>query len=631
MLSPKLRRTLALLVATLLVSQANAQQVVLIEGKTSPSAVTNDAGAVSGASGGVVTSNTGSTGLNGTSLNDLIGASTFYANGYTGSRAVVTNVEAGHIWNGHETLTHVTQFFDGRATFTANGLPFNQLGQADRHATWVAQVIGGRIGNTSSMPEYARGIAYGAQLWSGAIATSWDGPAYSNSWSWSRGYAFADAYGLPMLTGVNGRRTDVVNSSWGFFNTSDVNITGGNALMTLSLDGMARASRATVVALAGNEGAASNTLRAPGNGYNSIVVGALENDLANPPYNSIAGFSSRGPQLYVGPDGSFGNVRARVDITAPGTNLTLAFYGGVTGGNTGGTDPTGGANNQYTPNSAGTSFAAPIVAGGATLLADVAYDRFASNALNARDGQVIKAVLLNSASKPTGWNNGQSNVAGVIKTTQALDYTYGAGILNLTQAFTQYTAGTTDVTGTSGGTIAAVGWDYGIVNQGGNNDYLINSSLTAGSSFIATLNWFVGRTFDGTNIIGGLSASDNYFTKLRLELWNAVGGVATTEVAESSAQFINTQHFALTIPSTGQYLLRVAWDGERYDFVGNSSQTYGLAWAGQLLAVPEPSSIAMMGFCLLGAGWIWCRRQEKKHAEQSATPAEQPETAENPV
>ncbi len=193
---------------------------------------------------------------------------------------------------------------------------------------------------------------------------------------------------------------------------------------------------------------------------------------------------------------------------------------------------------------------------------------------------------------------------------------YKNSILNLTKAFTQYTSGTTDVPGTGGGTVAPVGWDYGVINQNGTQDYLISSTLTAGSTFTATLNWFVGRTWVGTDpFFGSISSTDDYFTKLRLELWNAVNGVATTEVAESSAQFINTQHFALTIPSTGQYLLRVAWDGERYDFVGNTSQTYGLAWAGQLLAVPEPSSIAMLGICLLGAGWYWGRRQEKQQGE----------------
>ena len=39
----------------------------------------------------------------------IIGANTFYANGYTGGGTIASNIEAGHVWNGHETLGHVTQ------------------------------------------------------------------------------------------------------------------------------------------------------------------------------------------------------------------------------------------------------------------------------------------------------------------------------------------------------------------------------------------------------------------------------------------------------------------------------------------------------------------------------------------
>ena len=66
------------------------------------------------------------------------------------------------------------------------------------------------------------------------------------------------------------------------------------------------------------------------------------------------------------------SARGRVDISAPGDQLTLAYYGGTTGGNQapseGGT-PNGG-NNFFSFNTAGTSFAAPTVAGGLSLMVD---------------------------------------------------------------------------------------------------------------------------------------------------------------------------------------------------------------------------------------------------------------------
>jgi hypothetical protein len=57
---------------------------------------------------GVVSSNTGSgpyPSLSGMSINSFVGATKFYDNGYTGAGTVVANIEAGHAWNGHETLS----------------------------------------------------------------------------------------------------------------------------------------------------------------------------------------------------------------------------------------------------------------------------------------------------------------------------------------------------------------------------------------------------------------------------------------------------------------------------------------------------------------------------------------------
>ena len=132
---------------------------------------------------------------------------------------------------------------------------------------------------------------------------------------------------------------DVVASSWGAFSTTSQTTQGGSDIFALATDGMAKQSAIPFVFCAGNSGPDPNTLWSPGNAANVICVGALRDDEADPPYQTIASFSSRGPQRYRGPDGDFGLVRARVDITAPGTDLTLAFYGGTTGGNAGGSDP----------------------------------------------------------------------------------------------------------------------------------------------------------------------------------------------------------------------------------------------------------------------------------------------------
>jgi Subtilase family len=528
----------------------------------------------------IVSSNSGTTVTNGYSINEFVGADRFYAEGYTGTRATIINVEGGHIWDAPAALSHVQTFLDARYIYQGNGLNAGALGEYDRHAAWVGAIIGGR-----GTEVYQQGIAYGADLWSGAVATDWYGAAPTNLWGWSRGYAFTEPYAAALLRGVNGRKADVANSSWG---AADDKV-GGN-VFSLAMDGIAKASARTIVFSSMNNGPAGNSIGYPQSGYNTIVVGALGNDLDG--YRTIADFSSRSPSDYAGPDGAVPGVRARVDIVAPGQNITSpAYYGGVGGGNRTGVDSSGGATDWISWNLQGTSFSAPIVAAGATLLNDVAYDRFSANE-HSHDGQVIKAVLLNSARKTDRWDNGQYvDATGVIRTSQALDYTYGAGVLDLDQAFDQFTAGTTDLPGlTPSGQVDKLGWDYGVIDQWGDADYTFDQVLMQGSSMTATLNWFVGRSWQGNESGGAILTSDDYFTNLSLQLFLLDDTQGDMLMAESDADYLNTEHLSLSIGQTGRYKLRVHWVGERYDLTGNDAQTYALAWANVPSAVPEPSA-----------------------------------------
>lgn len=513
------------------------------------------------------------------SLADQIGATRFYQAGFTGSSAVAINVDGGYGWSGHETLAHTAQFFDARPVYQSAGLAaeIGALGSFDAHPTLTAHALAGR-GST----ETQRGVAYGASFWSGAVGNAFT--FGSTSFTWNRGMAFTYPYAESMITGRGGRRADVVNSSWGWAEPA------GNNGFTIALDGMTRSTGATTVFAAGNNGTNTAAFWGSPAGYNGIVVGALSRSANG--YDTVASFSSRGAIAYADPLGNtVAAARARVDITAPGTSFLLARYGGTTGSNAGGTDPTGGATNLYT-SIGGTSVASAVVAGGATLLNDMAYTRFVGNAAS-HDGQVIKAVLLNSATKIPGWTNAQSTDAGgVLRTTQALDLNSGAGALNLNAAFDQFGAGTTDLAGTAGGAIQRIGWDYGVVAQGASNRYAFSQLLTGGTVLTATLNWFVGRSYQGTTDFGFVSSSDDFFTDLALQVWRTDLPGQPRLVAESNAAYINTEHLSFALPATGLYELRVAWNGERYDFAANDSQTYGLAWSAA--EVPEPGVWVML-------------------------------------
>lgn len=526
-------------------------------------------------------------------LNTLLGADRFYNAGFTGSNAVMANIEAGYIWNGNETLNQVTYIPTSGAS-----------GEFDRHATWVGMIMGGRTAGANP-GSYQMGIAPNAQLASGAIATSWpiddsNYPRFTtafyldfNGISTFGPYRAAFITGVPTTTGS--RPADVVNSSW--VGASDSTALAGHDNLGGTLDALIAENPHTLfTAAAGNtvpSGVGPNRVPSPASAYNRLTVAALGPD--GGAYDLPSYFTNGGPNDYWDPvHGTVTGVRQVIDIAAPGEGLASAYYGGETGGN--GTNvygaPSGpaGGPNFYSLNINGTSFAAPTVAGGAALLYDAAYSVFPTNS-DSRDSRVIKAVLMNSADKTKGWNNGQvanPNGLGGVVTTQGLDNLVGAGRMNLSKAFDQYLGGTTDVPGQTQGPMGAVkplGWDFGKVVEGITNDYSIDTSLNAGDIFTATLTWFRDRS-----TVGSTSFLDASFDNLDLELWNEVDGVAQDLISASNSLYNNTEHFQFAIPADGDYLIRVRWVEEIFDTVGNANaDQYGLAWS--TTTVPEPSSL----------------------------------------
>jgi len=533
-------------------------------------------------------------------INTFLGADRFYNAGYTGSRTIVANIEAGWVWNGQESLTQVATLFQS---------DFN-TGEFDRHATWVGSTIAGRP--TAGGGEYQRGIAYGATLWSGSISTGWAPPSPPATYSLGFGFSggsMAQPYIIAMQTGIGGQTADVINSSW-----STGGSPGGNSYSAETLDSMAFATGKTIVVAAGNNGPGPDTVFAPASGLNSIAVAALTSDVTDPPYNSAASFSSRSPNeffLPTSPSGITGtvidNARAAIDIAAPGVDLTLAEYDGPTGGNGFG-GPSSLANNLYKGGLNGTSFASPVVAGGAALVVDAGKALFPADP-SAIDGRVVKAVLMNSADKTANWNNGQTLANGVLTTTQALDYVTGAGRMNLSRAFDQYTAGTTDLPGVVGGAVQDIGWDFGRVATGAPQDYLLNGTLAAGSMLTATLDWFAD----------GQTSNYGSFDNLDLQVWSAdPNGAPLAMIAQSATLYNTSEHLSFALPGDGQYLLRVEWENNLYNFAGDRPRdNYGLAW--NVTAVPEP--VSAMG--LFAGVFILMRKPSRRGraSDPEITPA----------
>lgn len=573
-------------------------------------------------------------------LNQQVGATAFYDLGLAGGRAIVANIEAGAIWNGHETLVGRVSQFIADPTIVAAGN--TQLGQFDWHATEVGQAIGGLGQYTSEV-----GIAPWSDLWSGSIAVIWTGTSERTGSFLPTDASFAYPYVTAMRTGIQSggvtRRAHVVNSSWGYDDST------AQDPWTITIDALARENNVVTVAAAGNGGPASDTVGGPATGYNTIAVAALVGDATSPPYSQVASFSSRGPADFYNPVTSTTTPAARavVDIAAPGTNMFLAAYTGTTGGNKSGVDLAPGATNLFWVNDAGTSFSAPIVAGGGALMVDAGRVFVDVGAASAEmlDARVIKATMMAGAAAPNGWNNGQQSSGGVITTTQALDYATGAGMLDLAKAariyvgdpnfYVQgnlvYTSGplgantTLGVSGSSGGTgLDWMGWDLGeVINAsgttaGGSNAYAFAGAMPYHGTLTAALTWFADRELNAE----ATSATDIALSNLSLQLYRTDVTGDPWLVAQSIAPYGTSEFLRVKLPYDGSYELRVLGLDQNYNVLGTpvTTTSYGLAWA---VAVPEPSTWALL---LAGGGLAaWAARRRRRSLTTAPRPPSLPD------
>ena len=521
-----------------------------------------------------------------TFVNAVTGWSDFFNAGYLGASTTIANVEGGTIWFGHEVFQRPDGVTSTLTTYTNPAA--GSLNQLDFHATTVGHVLAG-TGYLAAQNAYTYaglGMAPMASVISAGVAT---GFSTSDLGAFETTTESVITPFKALFSGVGATRADVINSSWGMADPT------ASAPEILAIDGLARQNPTVAfVASAGNSG--TDPVSAPGACYNGIAVGSLGGaDFLQP-----SAFSSHGLVDFYNPATgvTLSGVRSAVDLAAPGELLFLAAYLGNTGslgaalpGITQTPSPTG----LYFTNMDGTSYSAPIVAGGIALLKDAAHTLLSGNPM-ASDTRVVKSVLMASAQKTAGWNNGQTLINGASVTTQGLDPATGAGALNLSTAATVYYFGTTDVPGTGGGSIAPAGWDAGTVNlRAATNDYQFAVPFTQDFGISIALNWFSVRGFDALTNQG----VDLGFSDLDLELWQLKAGVFTTLVGRSASLYNNSECLRFDSLAAGEYGLRVRFDGTVYDLTqsGIQSESYGLAW--NTLEVPETSAAASCGLGLV--------------------------------
>jgi hypothetical protein len=535
-----------------------------------------------------------------TYLNDAVGTGIFYSAGYLGRNTVIANVEAGHIWFDHDAFNRPADASPDLMVFTGTAGTTNEV---DFHATMVGHVLAGTGYVPGSDPAsfYFAGIGVApyAALWSGSVATSYSATTLG-------AFTTTPASTLEpyraFFGGINGQQADVINSSWGFPDPA------GTEPETVAIDALAAENPAVALVVSAGNGETA-TPGGPSSGFNSITVGSV----GGPDFRDPSAFSSRGPGDFINPETgkTFVGSRALVDLVAPGESLVLAAYLGDSGSFGASSDPDTIANiqdpppkDQYFLSVDGTSFSAPIVAGGVALLKDVAKSPLYQSDLGAEalDTRVIKAALMASADATTGWDNGQTaQPDGVIRTTQSLDFATGAGVLDLEGAAAVYVFGTTDVGGSGGGAVETLGWDLATVQLATGNDYTFTDPFAENVELTLTVNWFAGREFDPLLEEG----TDVSFADLNLEIWQDDGLGGRTVIAESVSLHNNVEFLRLTLTQPGTYGFTVRFDDMIYDLSDSvNTVDYGVAW--QAVAVPEPGTASL--FLAGGLGLLTLRR-----------------------
>jgi len=479
---------------------------------------------------------------------------------------------------------------------------------ANEHATEVASVI-------ISTGVVTRGVAPRATLYSAGAGTDPDLQSYMWLMATQNTASAKVCKVINMSLGTPNETMVLSGTSGGtnYYNVYPSYSANGSDLLSRTADNLARNRGVIFVISAGNNGSSgTNSITAPGDAYNIISVGAVSNLTVGT--TSVADFSSRG---------YLSNGRSKPDIVAPGADMAMAgFYAAssnltynastavlsnnvgiattIASGTTVAVSYPGPAQNPVSGvvTDSGTSFAAPMVAGVAARL--VQYGNTLAQSNSATDPRVIKAVLLNSATKLPGWTQGTTNIGGVISVTRPLDPNQGAGLLNAGRAFNELAGGRTFPTQYGNSFLGDlvtnnVGWDRSDVQLGLTNIYMI--SAQSSGELRLTLDWY--RDVDTNNNVLGLANLD-------LMLWSSPNQSLSNMIleAKSISTVDNVEQLYLTDLPANYYAF-----GVYYTNTYSGSVFYGLAW--DLVPVPEPGTLLLVGSGLACLG-LWRKYRQRR-------------------
>ncbi|MFM7138141.1 MAG: PEP-CTERM sorting domain-containing protein [Planctomycetota bacterium] len=237
-----------------------------------------------------------------------------------------------------------------------------------------------------------------------------------------------------------------------------------------------------------------------------------------------------------------------------------------------------------------TSWATPTVSSSAGLLVQVA--NTTGGLGNGQRQQVVKSLLMAGATKagpnlPGDWSWSHS-------TTQPLDSIYGAGQLNIEQAYDILVAGEFSPSGSS--LAAATGWDFGTASSVTLQRYFFD--VGSAGDLTASLNW--QRTMSAVDTQPGPGVSYSFsgtLANLDLKLYSASSFTLGSLLASSASTIDNTELIWATGLSAGRYALEVSSNTNAID--------YGVAWT---VVVPEPGTWVLFAVAATGGFVVRSRR-----------------------
>jgi hypothetical protein len=309
-------------------------------------------------------------------------------------------------------------------------------------------------------------------------------------------------------------------------------------------------------------------------------------------------FSAKFNTLFISAANNYGN---SVRVCAPGTSYNCISVGADEGySSVGPTIDNGRCKPDLVAPAGETSFSTPQVASAAAALMQAGRRGDGGpNTNSASDMRTIKALLLNGAVKQANWTNIPPS---------PLDYTNGAGMLNVFNSYEQMAAGkhawnfsTNIPLGAAHPPVAVTasvpvlnGWDFNTnwsssTNDGVNHYFfnVTNGASASGFTLTATLAW--NRQKGETSI-----------NNLELYLYNTAN---SNLVAASTSVVDNVQHVFVRQLPQGRYDLQV-WKAGGASII-STNESYALAWeiVSESLKVNESGTNLILSWPVYPAGY----------------------------